>query len=375
MNVLFISNDPGLLQQDSSVFARMRSYADAIGSLHIITPSVLPHTRSEGALHVHGVPCTRLTRVRELGRKARALISTEHIQIVSAQDPFEQGLAAMRAVEGTEAKLHVQVHTDFLSPWFVRGGNFRSPKVPVPLLNRYRRRIADRVLPRAHGIRVVSSRISESLQKRYGARIVTPVVLPIAVTSELPGAVPLPHRAFTFTLLTVGRLEPEKRIEDSIAALGRIKDAYPAVGLVIVGEGSEKGRLQQLVHRLGLEERVLFSDGWRTDAWGLMRSCQAYIQTSAYEGYSRTLVEAALAEVPIITTDVGIVGEVFRGYEDVLSVPVADPAALAVHIKELVENVALRTALTMHAKASVEKHLASVDTSAQGIAANLALLI
>ncbi len=375
MQVLFVSNDPGLLNKDSAVFARMVEYARAIGTLHIVTSSLLPHMLTADSLYVHGVSCTRLTRVRELSRKAHALILAENIQVVSAQDPFEQGLAALRAIRGTNAKLHIQIHTDFLSPWFVRGGNFRSPKVPVPILNRVRRKMADAVLPHASGIRVVSSRIEASLVKRYGSRIVKPVVLPIAVPTTVPEKVPLPHHDFTFALLTVGRLEPEKRIEDSIAALARVKDAYPAVGLIIVGEGSEKARLEKLVHTLGLEGRVIFTDGWRTDAWGMMRSAQAYIQTSAYEGYGRTLIEAVLAEVPVITTDVGIVGEVLRGYEDVLSAPVADPAALAVHIRALVEDVSLRTALTMHAKASVEQHVRSVDTSAVGIAANLAQLV
>ncbi|MEK7100537.1 MAG: glycosyltransferase, partial [Patescibacteria group bacterium] len=329
----------------------------------------------EAGLRIYGVSVPKYLRVATLAKRAKQIIEKYQIEVVSAQDPFEHGLAALRATRGTTAKLHVQIHTDFLSPWFVRGGNIRSPHVPVPVLNRIRRRIADRVLPQAHGIRVVSKRISDSVVKKYGSRVVEPSIVPISVTQERPEKVPLPAHPFTFALLTVGRLEPEKRIEDSIAALARIKDAYPAVGLIVVGEGSEKPKLKKLAHALGLGSRVVFTDGWRTDAWGLMRSSQAYIQTSAYEGYGRTLVEAALVEVPIITTDVGIVGEVFQGYKDVLAVPVADPAALAVHIRELVENVALRTELAMHARDTVIKHLQSADSSSKAIAADLAKLV
>lgn len=372
MNVLFVSNDPGLLQPESAVSARMRLYAEAIGKLYVVTPSLLPYERTDSVLAVYGVPCTRLTRVRALAAKAHDLIVREQIEVVSAQDPFEQGLAALKAVAGTSAKLHVQVHTDFLSPWFVRGGNFRAPKVPMPLVNRVRRHIADRVLPHACGIRAVSKRIATSLEGRYGSTIPTPVVIPIEVVSDVPESVALPHRNFTFTLLTVGRLEPEKRIEDSIAALAKITDAYPAVGLLIVGDGTEKQRLKKMVVRHRLTDKVLFTDGWREDAWGMMRSAQAYIQTSAYEGYSRTLIEAALAEVPIITTDVGIVGEVLVGYRDVLAAPVADPAALAVHVRALVEQVATRTQLTINAKRAVEQHLAMTDASPRAIASDLA---
>src|SRR5690606_9973815 len=90
---------------------------------------------------------------------------------------------------------------------------------------------------------------------------------------------------------------------------------------------------------------------------GLMRSAQAFIQASAYEGYGRTLMEAALARVPIITTDVGIVGEVFAGYDDVLAAPPGDPAALATHIMGLIEDQAARRMLVIGAEEAARRHL------------------
>ena len=278
-------------------------------------------------------------------------------------------------MRGTSAKLHIQVHTDFLSPWFVKSGNWRSPRVRMPLLNSYRRKIADRVLPEAVGIRVVSERVKSSLVERYGSRISEPSVIPVAVDSFVPESVRLPaHPSFTFALITVGRLEPEKRIEDILAALALVVAHYPMVGLFVVGEGRERGRLERMVHSLGLVDHVIFMKGWRpaAEAWGLMRSAQAFIQASAYEGYGRTLIEAALARVPIITTDVGIVGEVFKGYEDVLSVPVADPTALSLAIVGFIEDNAVRQELPRHAEETARAHLASVGDIPSRIAEDLA---
>lgn len=375
MKVLFVSNDPTILEAGSGTYLRMKEYANTCESLHIVTAGKHTKRIDDDTLHVHAVTCNRLTRVHALARAARTIILAESIQVVSAQDPFEHGLAALKATRGTNAKLHIQVHTDFLSPWFVRESNIRALKVPMPFVNRLRRRIAKQVLPQAHGIRCVSVRIKESLIKAYGATISVPTVIPIQVFTVVPEAVPLPTNPFTFTLITVGRLEAEKRIQDILTALWIIRDRYPSVGLLVVGKGSELPRLLALAHKLKLEGRVLFTNAWRTDAWGLMRSSQAYIQASAYEGYGRTLVEAALAEVPIITTDVGIVGEVFIGYEDVLAAPVADPMALAVHIGKLVEDLQARTLLTLHAKATVEKHLRDTDVSASSIVSDLERLL
>jgi glycosyltransferase involved in cell wall biosynthesis len=294
--------------------------------------------------------------MRALTKRAHALILEHGIEVVSAQDPFEHGLAALRAVCDTKAKLHVQVHTDFLSPWFVRDGNWRSPSVRMPLLNRWRRRIADRVLPAACGIRVVSERVKASLIARYGSRIPEPSVIPVAVDEHVPEPVRLPPHPFTFTLITVGRLEPEKRIEDILAALKLVAAHYTMVGLFVVGEGRERARLEKMTRSLGLADSVVFL-GNRPDARALMASANAFIQASAYEGYGRTLLEAALARVPIITTDVGIVGEVFKGYEDVLAVPVADPTALSLGIVGLIEDMSVRVELPRHAEAAARAHL------------------
>jgi glycosyltransferase involved in cell wall biosynthesis len=187
----------------------------------------------------------------------------------------------------------------------------------------------------------------------------------------VPEPARLPAHTFTFALIVVGRLEPEKRIEDILAALKLVVRHYPMVGLFIVGEGRERGRLERIARSLTLEKQIVFL-GQRFDARALMSNAQAFIQASAYEGYGRTLIEAALAKVPIITTDVGIVGEVFKGYEDVLSVPVADPTALSLGIVGFIEDNAVRQELPRHAEETARAHLAAVGDIPARIVADLA---
>lgn len=371
MKVLFISNDPTIFVAKSPARTRMCAYAKAIGELHIVS-SVFCAGRDEqeGSLFLHPVYVSKLFRVHALAKRAHALVLEYGIEIVSAQDPFEHGLAAFRAVRGTKVKLHIQVHTDFLSPWFVKGGNLRSLRVRMLFLNCYRRKIADRVLPNADGIRAASERVKASLLARYASRIPKPTVLPIAVDTTVSEPVLLPSHSFTFALIAVGRLEPEKRVEDIIAALKLVVVHYPMIGLFVVGEGSERSRLERMAYSLNLKDNIIFL-GSRSDACGLMRSAQAFIQASAYEGYGRTLIEAALAKVPIITTDVGIVGNVFKKDEDVLSVPVADPEALSHRIMTIIENNAMRRELSMHAETTALMHLTAIDHLPERIRADL----
>ena len=374
MKALFISNDPSIFEEGSSTAKRMKEYADAIGTLHILTRVSRsykgPSEKNDGNLFLHAVRGPKLLALWGLSGKAHALIKKEGIEIVSAQDPFEYGRAAAKAVKGTKAKLHIQIHTDFLSPWFTRSAIARSPQTRMSSINKVRQNIADRVLPQADGIRVVSKRIQDSLVAKYGAKVVPSVVIPIAVPDTAPPAVPLPGHAFTFVLMAIGRLEPEKRIEDILVALARIHKTYPSVGLMIVGDGREQKRLEHWVDVLGINPYVHFL-GDRPDAWGLLQNANAFIQASGYEGYGRTLIEAALARVPIITSDVGIVGEVFEGYKDVLSTPPGDPTNLGVHIMNLVEDAELRKQLVLAAEQAARTHLASAHTTPADIAADL----
>lgn len=372
MKILFVSNDPTIFDAASEARARMRAYAAALGELHIVSPgSRVATEETDGNLYLHPVHSSKLLRISALSKRAHSLILEQSIDVVSAQDPFEQGLAALRAVRGTNARLHVQVHTDFLSPWFTRRGDWCSPSIRMPILNWYRCRLADQVLPRAGGIRVVSERIKASLIERYGARIAEPSVIPVGVDAVVPEPVRLPpHPTFTFALIAVGRLEPEKRIEDILAALALVTREYPVAGLFIAGEGRERQRLERMTRSLGLIDKVVFL-GNRPGARSLIGSAQAFIQASAYEGYGRTLIEAALAKVPIITTDVGIVGEVLRGDAEVLAVPVADPAALSLAIVRLIEDTAVRQALPLRAEAAARAHIASVGDLPTRIASDL----
>lgn len=357
MKALFISNDPKIFISDSAERTRMRAYALAIGELHILSAAPRGTLKEvDGSLTLHPVCNSKIRSLFEILHRARNIIQTHTIDVVSAQDPFEYGFVAMLAVRNTRAALHIQVHTDFLSPWFVSADGFRAPKASVPVINKIRRRIASVVLRNADGIRAVSKRVAESIQRTYGTTVPIATVLPIAVDVSAQTAVPLPPHSFSFSLITVARLEYEKRIQDILYAIARIQQLYPSLGLFIVGKGSERRGLETLAKKLGLSDKVVFL-GERADVRGLMKSAHAYIQASAYEGYGRTLIEAALARIPIITTDVGIVGEVFIGYEDVLSAPVADPAQLAVHISGLIEDHQARLALAINADKKARDHL------------------
>lgn len=357
MSVLLISSDQSILDAHSSGCRRALDVAQAIGVMHVLLPGTDSYDLQNGPLMVH-VRKTKDGQFQDsLKKDALALVETEGILSIWSQDVFERGMVAMQVAQQKDLPLYVNVDTDFLSPWYSLTGIFRSSHVKVPKINKSRLTCANTVLPQADGIRVMSERVKTSLLAKYNSSIVEPVVIPIAVHETVPPKVAFPCPPFPFTLLVAGRLDNARRVIDVLDALARLASRYPGLGLFIIGDGPEREPLEKHALKLGIRDRVVFL-GDRRDTWGLMQSAQVFIQASAYEGYGRRILQAALARVPIITTDVGIVGEVFRGYEDVLSFPPGDPAALAVHIVGLMEDPQARQMLAMHAQRSAQKFFA-----------------
>ena len=105
-------------------------------------------------------------------------------------------------------------------------------------------------MPRADGIRVVSERIKESLANRGIVRNVS--VLPVFVDIE---AIKNAHvidlkreyPQFKKTVLVVARLESEKNVGAAIAAFAEIQKNQKSAGLIILGDGREKEKLERLV--------------------------------------------------------------------------------------------------------------------------------
>ena len=147
------------------------------------------------------------------------------------------------------------------------------------------------------------------------------------------------------TLAFAGRLGPQKALDVALAAV----EAVDGVSFVVAGEGDERQRLQAIagprVRFLGPQprERVL----------ELFRAADASLLSSSWENFPHTVVEALAVGTPVISTDVGGVGEIVHDGVNGLLVPAGDAGMLADAIRRFVGDDALRTRLRGAAAGSV----------------------
>ena len=138
-------------------------------------------------------------------------------------------------------------------------------------------------------------------------------------------------------IVAAGRLEFEKDFDVLIRAVGLLR-ARRDVALVILGEGSERPRLERLVAELGLSDHVRLP-GFVGNPFPFMRAAAIFVLSSRFEGMPGVLVQAMACGTPVVSTDCRTgPREVLEGGKWGTLVPVGDPAALAEGIAESLDR-------------------------------------
>src|SRR5580704_11354107 len=149
-------------------------------------------------------------------------------------------------------------------------------------------------------------------------------------------------------LLTIGRLSREKGHAGLLRALALLRQPEDWK-LVIVGVGPELDTLQRLAVSLGIGERVVFA-GFHADVRAFYAVASIFILPSRSEGSSNVLLEAMMAEVPVIATRAGGNAEIIIDGKTGLLVPVDAPQELAQAVTTLLGRSAQDTQLADAAK-------------------------
>ena len=119
----------------------------------------------------------------------------------------------------------------------------------------------------------------------------------------------------------VGRLSAEKGFDVLIRAVQRLVESDRDVGLVLVGEGEEKPRLERLIAELHLSQRVHWL-GYRSDVRPVYEALDVFALSSLREGLPNVVLEAMAMEVPVVATRIaGIPTLVDDGHTGLIADP------------------------------------------------------
>lgn len=139
------------------------------------------------------------------------------------------------------------------------------------------------------------------------------------------------------TVVSVGRLFPQKNFPLLINAFCELHSDFPEYKLVIYGEGNERENLEKLIGELGASEYVSLP-GAVKDVGEKIKSAELFVMSSDYEGFPNALAEAAAMGLPSISTDfsTGAAREILP--DDGAIVPVGEKEGLKAAIKKMLTD-------------------------------------
>jgi glycosyltransferase involved in cell wall biosynthesis len=150
-------------------------------------------------------------------------------------------------------------------------------------------------------------------------------------------------------ILVVGRFDREKSFDIILQAVADIP-ADQSVNVMMIGEGAERSRLEQMVEAASLSDRVKLP-GHQRDWWRWLGVADGLISMGRYEGNPNVALEAMAGGCPVIASDTPAHREV-ADESSAIFVPVDDVGALSSAIVQLITD---KGAARQRAKRALER--------------------
>ena len=138
-------------------------------------------------------------------------------------------------------------------------------------------------------------------------------------------------------VLAVGRLVSLKDYPTLIKAISQVNNKQTC-RLIILGEGEERNKLQELINKVGISDNVSMP-GFVEDVYNYMYASDIFVLSSISEGFGNVIVEALACGTPIISTDCPHgPSEILKGGKFGKLTPVNNVNALANAIDEAIKS-------------------------------------
>ena len=157
-------------------------------------------------------------------------------------------------------------------------------------------------------------------------------------------------------ILYMGRLVFEKGVQHLISALPKIIQTYNGAKLVIAGKGGMTEELKEQVKNMGLENKVYFTGYLASKEVQKMYKCaDIAVFPSTYEPFGIVALEAMLAGVPTVVSDIGGLNEIVVHRENGMKTYAGNPNSIADSVLELLYDQQLCTNIVKKAKSIVKQ--------------------
>lgn len=152
-------------------------------------------------------------------------------------------------------------------------------------------------------VAVVSQACKDLLQGQFPALADKLVCIPnmLDVEAIRQKVITSPYTGDALHIVSVGRLAPEKHFENIIPAAKALQETGICFTWHIVGEGSERTRLEPLIAENNLKNHVIL-EGSKSNPYPYMKYADLFVHPSYVESQGLTVLEAMALSVPCVVT-------------------------------------------------------------------------
>lgn len=156
----------------------------------------------------------------------------------------------------------------------------------------------------------------------------------------------------------VARVDLQKGFEYLLRAARELCKMFPALRIVIAGEGPDRNAIEEMIEQYGLQSSVVLA-GQQSNMPAVYAAMDIFVLPSLNEGLPMTVLEAMAASKPVIATRVGAIPSVIKDGENGLLVAPKDPEGLRNAIASLLNDPERRRRLGDQAHAWVSQNYTS----------------
>jgi glycosyltransferase involved in cell wall biosynthesis len=152
----------------------------------------------------------------------------------------------------------------------------------------------------------------------------------------------------------VGVLLPDKGQDSLIRALAALRTEFPAVRLLLVGDGPDKPRLQQLAAKLNVTDSVIFA-GFVTAMESVYPALDLFAFPSRFEGLGTSLLSAMSYEIPSVAFATCAFPEIIEHGRSGLLAELNNDASLANSLAAILRNPEIALQIGRAARKRIEQ--------------------
>ena len=155
-------------------------------------------------------------------------------------------------------------------------------------------------------------------------------------------------------IVTVSELNKNKGLEYAIKAFRKLEDTLIAkTDFIIIGEGGERNNLEKIICDLNLQDRV-FLVGKIPDSYKYLRAFDIFTLTSTTEAFPYSILEAGLAGIPVIASNVGGIPEIIVDKETGFLVRPKNIDDIRLNMSLLLKNPEISNKLVVNLTAKIQ---------------------